>query len=121
MNNGHLPLLLGFLLSLTACYICLEVDENAAIGKMANQSSIFGNYGPYRAIDGNRNANLGYGGSCTHTNEEMKPWWRVDLFNVHNISSVVVTNRGDCCPERLNGAEIRIGNSLVDNGNSNPL
>ncbi|XP_064171435.1 adhesion G protein-coupled receptor E2-like isoform X1 [Anguilla rostrata] len=121
MNNGHLPLLLGFLLSLTACCICLEVDENAAIGKMANQSSIFGNYGPYRAIDGNRNANLGYGGSCTHTNEEMKPWWRVDLFNVHNISSVVVTNRGDCCAERLNGAEIRIGNSLVDNGNSNPL
>ncbi|XP_035254359.1 adhesion G protein-coupled receptor E3-like isoform X3 [Anguilla anguilla] len=66
MNNGHLPLLLGFLLSLTACCTCDE--ENVAIGKIADQSSIW-----------------------------------------------------DCCSERLSGAEIRIGNSLVDNGNSNPL
>ncbi|XP_064171437.1 adhesion G protein-coupled receptor E3-like isoform X1 [Anguilla rostrata] len=118
MNNGHLPLLLGFLLSLTACCTCDE--ENVAIGKIADQSSMYGIYGPYRAIDGYLYRDFSRG-SCCMTDEEMRPWWRVDLFNVHNISSVVVANRWDCCSERLSGAEIRIGNSLVDNGNSNPL
>ncbi|KAL0166467.1 hypothetical protein M9458_038311, partial [Cirrhinus mrigala] len=32
-----------------------------------------------------------------------------------------ITNRGDCCPERINGAQIRIGNSLENNGNNNEL
>ncbi|KAM3859084.1 fucolectin-like [Diretmus argenteus] len=50
----------------------------------------------------------------------MKPWWRVDLQNTHVVNSVTITNRGDCCSERLNGAEIRIGDSLTDNGNRNP-
>ncbi|WP_233005572.1 galactose-binding domain-containing protein, partial [Exiguobacterium aurantiacum] len=30
-------------------------------------------------------------------------------------------NRGDCCEERIAGAQIRIGNSLDNNGNNNKL
>uniref|UniRef100_A0A3B3UD12 Fucolectin tachylectin-4 pentraxin-1 domain-containing protein n=1 Tax=Poecilia latipinna TaxID=48699 RepID=A0A3B3UD12_9TELE len=39
------------------------------------------------------------------------PWWRVDLLDSYVITQIIVTNRGDCCEERINGAEIRIGNS----------
>uniref|UniRef100_A0A3P9AQV8 Fucolectin tachylectin-4 pentraxin-1 domain-containing protein n=1 Tax=Maylandia zebra TaxID=106582 RepID=A0A3P9AQV8_9CICH len=54
------------------------------------QSSTYGNAKPENAIDGNRASNYNQG-SCAY-----------------------------CCPERINGAEIRIGNSLNDNGNANP-
>uniref|UniRef100_A0A3B5QXB1 Si:ch211-215k15.4 n=1 Tax=Xiphophorus maculatus TaxID=8083 RepID=A0A3B5QXB1_XIPMA len=74
----------------------------------------------YKAIDGNQNSNLKKG-SCTHTDTESNPWWRVDLLDSYIVTQVIVTNRGDCCDERINGAEIRIGNSLQNNGVENPL
>nr|XP_014339530.1 PREDICTED: uncharacterized protein LOC102356106 [Latimeria chalumnae] len=69
--------------------------------------------------DGNNNSDY-FLGSCTHTLFENNPWWRVDLLDVYRISRIVITNRGDCCSQHLNGAEIRIGNSLTNNGNQNP-
>ncbi|XP_051948700.1 uncharacterized protein LOC127619749 isoform X2 [Xyrauchen texanus] len=51
---------------------------------------------------------------------DFNPWWRLDLLDSYSISRVIITNRGDCCPERLDGAEILIGNSLENNGNNNP-
>ncbi|ROL51274.1 Fucolectin-1 [Anabarilius grahami] len=72
------------------------------------------------AVDGNRDSTHGKG-SCTHTNAEFNPWWRVDLGNVYSVSNITITNRGDCCKERLKGAQIRIGNSLANNGNNNAL
>uniref|UniRef100_A0A3P9D1L1 Fucolectin tachylectin-4 pentraxin-1 domain-containing protein n=1 Tax=Maylandia zebra TaxID=106582 RepID=A0A3P9D1L1_9CICH len=73
-----------------------------------------------KAIDGRRNSFYS-NGFCSHTAEdETNPWWRVDLQRSFTITAVKVTNRGDCCAERLDGAEIRIGNSLENNGNNNP-
>ncbi|KAL0189935.1 hypothetical protein M9458_017034, partial [Cirrhinus mrigala] len=63
------------------------------------------------AIDGNRDI----------TNWDRNPWWRVDLLDVYKITRVSITNRGDCCEERIEGIQIRIGNSLDNNGNSNEL
>nr|XP_055024453.1 fucolectin-1-like [Misgurnus anguillicaudatus] len=57
--------------------------------------------------------------TCTHTATTDNPWWRVDLLDSYFISTVVITNRPTCCPERLDGAEVRIGNSLENNGNNN--
>ncbi|XP_059365423.1 fucolectin-4-like [Carassius carassius] len=59
-------------------------------------------------------------GSCTHTAGD-NPWWRLALKEVHKVIRVSITNRGDCCAERIIGAQIRIGNSLANNGNSNEL
>uniref|UniRef100_UPI0037E84108 uncharacterized protein n=2 Tax=Semicossyphus pulcher TaxID=241346 RepID=UPI0037E84108 len=87
-------------------------------GKVA-QSSLHGNAVPERAIDGNRASNWGQG-SCTHTKKDMSPWWRLDLLKQYKVYTVTITNRRDCCHERLNGAELRIGDSLDDNGNVNP-
>uniref|UniRef100_A0A3Q3L4D7 Fucolectin tachylectin-4 pentraxin-1 domain-containing protein n=1 Tax=Labrus bergylta TaxID=56723 RepID=A0A3Q3L4D7_9LABR len=85
----------------------------------AFQSSTLSNHDASRAIDGRRDSNYG-DGFCTHTLEETNPWWRLDLRETHAVTSVKVTNRGDCCAQRLDGAEIRIGNSAENNGNDNP-
>ncbi|KAJ8340852.1 hypothetical protein SKAU_G00331430 [Synaphobranchus kaupii] len=71
------------------------------------------------AIDGNRDSTFLHA-SCSHTNDDANPWWRVDLLEEYVIASVTITNRGDCCPEKINGAEIHIGNSLENNGIDNP-
>ncbi|XP_066434334.1 fucolectin-4-like [Eleutherodactylus coqui] len=55
-------------------------------------------------------------GSCTHTTKTPNPWWQVDLQQVYSISKVIITNRLDCCSDRLLGAQVRIGNS-PDNNN----
>ncbi|CAB1345499.1 unnamed protein product [Coregonus sp. 'balchen'] len=67
------------------------------------------------AIDGKRNTNYG---SCTYTEQDTNPWWRVDLLDVTRVTAVTITNRDDV-PERLDGAEIHIGNSLENNGINN--
>ncbi|XP_039662591.1 uncharacterized protein LOC120562764 isoform X2 [Perca fluviatilis] len=95
------------------------LDPNIARGGNVIQSSLYGNAIPERAIDGNRASDWAQG-SCTHTNNDLKPWWRLDLMKTYRINTVTITNRGDCCSERINGAEIHIGNSLSDNGNGNP-
>ncbi|XP_068425886.1 uncharacterized protein [Clinocottus analis] len=74
----------------------------------------------YNAIDGNRESDY-HAGSCSHTVEQSNPWWRVDLLESYIVTSIIVTNRGDAYAERLNGAEIHIGNSLGDNGLENPV
>ena len=43
--------------------------------------------------------------SCYTSSREEVPWWAVDTGAVQNISSVTITNRGDCCggcPNNLN-------------------
>ncbi|XP_067242022.1 uncharacterized protein [Chanodichthys erythropterus] len=93
---------------------------NLALGARAVQSSTYQKAVAKNAVDGNMNSIFNTG-SCSATNGDMDPWWRVDLLEVHKITRVSITNRGDCCPQRLNGAQIRIGNSLENNGNNNQL
>lgn len=84
--------------------------SNVAIRKPTVQSSTFSNYfgASSHAVDGNSN-NQYYGMSCTRTEEEQNPWWRVDLQKETEVFEVKVVNRGDCCGSRLNGFEIRVG------------
>ena len=60
------------------------------------------------AVDGNSNTNFHHG-FCTHTFDQIHPWWRVDLGRVEPVIEVYIVNRGDCCGERLNAFEIRVG------------
>ncbi|KAL4007210.1 hypothetical protein ACER0C_001062 [Sarotherodon galilaeus] len=93
---------------------------NVALKREATQSSTLSVATASKAIDGRRNSFYS-NGFCSHTaKDETNPWWRVDLQRSFTITAVKVTNRGDCCAERLDGAEIRIGNSLENNGNNNP-
>uniref|UniRef100_H3AEU5 Fucolectin tachylectin-4 pentraxin-1 domain-containing protein n=1 Tax=Latimeria chalumnae TaxID=7897 RepID=H3AEU5_LATCH len=109
-----------YLHSRLRAFVASVSQNNVALKGTATQSSKRDQLGvPEHAIDGNKNSDFGYL-SCTHTEHEMGPWWRVDLQQPYRISAVVITNRGDCCWERLRGAEIYIGNSLEKNGTLNP-
>uniref|UniRef100_A0A3B3ZRW1 Fucolectin tachylectin-4 pentraxin-1 domain-containing protein n=1 Tax=Periophthalmus magnuspinnatus TaxID=409849 RepID=A0A3B3ZRW1_9GOBI len=94
-------------------------QPNVAVKGQAVQSSTLYPAAANRAIDGRRDTYYTES-SCSHTQEETAPWWRVDLGQIFVVSTIKVTNRGDCCPERLDGAQIHIGNSLQNNGNNNP-
>eukprot|EP00928_Gymnodinium_smaydae_P099546 TRINITY_DN9533_c0_g1_i3.p1 TRINITY_DN9533_c0_g1~~TRINITY_DN9533_c0_g1_i3.p1 ORF type:complete len:125 (-),score=9.10 TRINITY_DN9533_c0_g1_i3:328-702(-) len=55
-------------------------------------------------------------GSCSHTADgehDGAPWWRVEIAAlgdpVASVAAVRVLTRGDCCWERLNTWEVRIG------------
>ncbi|XP_061084764.1 fucolectin-5-like [Conger conger] len=105
--------------------VTTETTENVAIRGKATQSALFpGEWAAYchasNAIDGNRDSVQRHG-SCTHTTNVPNPWWRVDLLQSYTITSVTLTNRADCCSDRITGAQIRIGDSLADNGISNAL
>uniref|UniRef100_A0A671XPX4 Si:ch211-215k15.4 n=1 Tax=Sparus aurata TaxID=8175 RepID=A0A671XPX4_SPAAU len=108
--------------ALTLCeveivFLCPVI--NIAKGGKVAQSSLAWKGVPERAIDGSRASNW-LQGSCTHTQGDKNPWWRLDLLKPYKVNTVTITNRKDCCHKRINGAEIRIGNSRVNNGNANP-
>ena len=56
-------------------------------------------------MDGNRSPDIS---KCTHSQLENNPWWRVDLGRVEPVAEVNIVNRARL-PERLDGAEIRVG------------
>ncbi|XP_015680460.1 fucolectin-like [Protobothrops mucrosquamatus] len=102
----------------------IGVVTNVAKGRPAFQSSTFPsqfNSVASKAVDGNCNGRWIGQNTCTHTKQERGPWWYVDLGRRYAISSVVVKNREDCCGERLQGAEIRVGNFVSNHGKNNPL
>ncbi|XP_056599359.1 fucolectin-like [Triplophysa dalaica] len=96
-------------------------EGNVALDGVATQSSTFEVWSADRGIDGNRGLLQQYSGCSETAPGNSNPWWRLDLRDVYCVNRVVVTSRYDCCPERVNRAEIRIGNSLENNGNNNPL
>ncbi len=96
------------------------VGNLAVDGATTQSSTSTGNWFSERAIDGNRGLQQMLTG-CSSTLNETNPWWRLDLRHIYRVSEVVITNRNDCCAERINGAEIRIGNSLENEGNNNPM
>ncbi len=81
---------------------------NLARGKPAIQSSTRHGGIASKAVDGNKNMDF-HAGSCTHTRIERRPWWRVDLESYYKVKGVRLTNRGDCCSERLRQIEIIVG------------
>lgn len=93
-------------------------ETNIANRGIATQSSQLGDAGPEKAVDGNYNTNI-QGGSCSMTHNYETSWWRLDLLRPYKIKNVIVTIREDRFYTRINGAEIRIGNSLRNNGTSN--
>ncbi|XP_053335738.1 fucolectin-like [Clarias gariepinus] len=119
-NSQRLVFLCLGLCIFSSQWILTHQQVNVALRGIAAQSSTFVNvYSANLAIDGNTASNLG-SGSCTHTNGDYGTWWRLDLLALFDISTVIITNRGDAFSERINGAEIHIGKSLVNNGNNNP-
>ncbi|XP_038060916.1 pentraxin fusion protein-like [Patiria miniata] len=84
------------------------------VGKVTWQSSSHGSflYPSSKAVDGSSSTVMYPDAKCSHTvSNSENPWWMVDLGGEHCISKVNILNRGDCCSERLQGANVRAGNS----------
>jgi hypothetical protein len=79
----------------------------------AAQSSQYGDstFFPGIALDQNV-------GSFTHTNTESNAWWRLDFGRSVMVTKVIVYNRADCCPFRLNNFKITVGDSSSVNVNT---
>ncbi|KAK7177210.1 hypothetical protein R3I93_001254 [Phoxinus phoxinus] len=108
------------IVSLCEVEVYVVYPGNLAAGRSVTQSSTINSWFAEQAIDFNpgfTHPQL----ACSSTTSQTNPWWRLDLHQIYRVSRVVVTNRRNCCPERINGAEIRIGNSLENNGNNNPI
>lgn len=104
-----------------------KVRVNLALGKTTTQSSTGWNGASSRAVDGNV-AGSYTAGSCTHTfNEADKnaggsSWWMVDLEKEAEVSKVVVYNRNDdCCKNRNNQFQVRVGDNKDQGVLKNPV
>ena len=87
-------------------------SSNLALGRPTTQSSVRHGGKASRGVDGNTNSKYG-AGSCTHTAREKRPWWRVDLERVVDVSTVKITNRKDCCSKRITNTKIYVGTTSV--------
>ncbi|XP_077990580.1 uncharacterized protein LOC144444904 [Glandiceps talaboti] len=83
---------------------------NIATGGTASQSSYYPGTNANRIIDGNTLSTWG-SNSCSSTNSNQNAWWKVDLGQSYAVSKIILTNRQDCCSERLLNAEVRVGDS----------
>ncbi|KAL8181451.1 UNVERIFIED_CONTAM: hypothetical protein K2H54_002307 [Gekko kuhli] len=113
-------LALGLLAGRGEAHSCTEQygGPNLARGRPTLQSSTYAETGEIQgissnAVDGNCDGRW-TSQSCTHTSQELSPWWSVDLGKEYDISLVVVKNRQDCCGGRLQGATIHVGDYLGD-------
>ena len=59
-----------------------------------------------RAVDGRISGYWGRG-TCTHTSNTQFNQWKVNLFDMYTVDSVVLYNRQDCCTARLVGAKVK--------------
>ncbi|KAK7095358.1 hypothetical protein V1264_006778 [Littorina saxatilis] len=86
--------------------------KDVALHKNTTQSSTysgrFGYGGAELAVDGDSNPDFDRSGSCSVTGEGQTHWWQVDLASTFSVFSVTITNRGDCCAERLHDFDIHV-------------
>ena len=93
------------------CFLFLFL-ENLAYNKPTKMISTHPLYPSDNAVDGDSQT-LMWKGSCIHTRGEINPWWRIDLEQVEPVNEVYIVNRGDCCGDRLNPFEIRVGKTTL--------
>lgn len=77
------------------------------LGKASQSSDYSAAAVASKAIDGNASGSFG---SCSCTKEQANTWWEIDLGSEMPIDHVVIFNRNDCCPERLDNVSV----SLLD-------
>ncbi|XP_006825928.1 uncharacterized protein LOC102808748, partial [Saccoglossus kowalevskii] len=87
-----------------------SLPENIALKGTASQSSTAYDGPANYANDGNDDSIYG-DKSCSHTAKEQGAWWKLDLEESYTVSQVVITNRQDCCSERIDGAVVLIGDN----------
>lgn len=89
------------------CTLPCTVVSNLSEGKATSQSSNYSSaYPSSLCVDGNST-------NFNHTGLELQPWWQVDLGSEKQVSSIEMTNRPDCCGNRLKRFRVFVSNSVV--------
>ncbi|XP_046343486.2 fucolectin-like [Haliotis rufescens] len=104
--------LVCILVSTLLCATGLDLP-NLALSKPTKQSSVYEGRISDRAVDGNNNSSV-TADSCAHGDNAAEPsldWWQVDLQKIVVVLTVSVTNRGDCCHERLTNFTVEVHTS----------
>jgi hypothetical protein len=96
-------------LSMTEVEVIDKNSVNIALGKPATQSSTYEAWtSADRAVNGMFTGTY-YAGDITHTWIVPNPgWWEVNLVNDYDIATIRITNRKDCCGERIIGAVVKL-------------
>ncbi|WP_218577515.1 galactose-binding domain-containing protein [Phytohabitans rumicis] len=101
-------------------YTTTPTNCNLAVLKTATQSSTHvSGASASRAVDGNTNG-AWTGGSVTHTSDsplDTNPWWQVDLGASRSVSTIKLSNRTDCCADRLRLFYVFTSNSAFTSTN----
>ncbi|XP_063399361.1 fucolectin-6-like [Mytilus trossulus] len=84
----------------------VEVLQEVAKGKASRQSLQDLHFRSGYAYDGNLNTF-----SITHTNDDLSPYWEVDLGHDFKIRQVEIFVRKDCCGHRIRQLNITAGSS----------
>ena len=94
--------------------------SNIAIGRPAEQSSVYGFGVASLAVDGNTDGTGSPWGNATlmHTQSEPQPWWQVELADISDIQEVILYNRTGCCQSRLADFYVFVSNSPFPQGAS---
>ncbi|XP_070539402.1 uncharacterized protein [Ptychodera flava] len=119
IGRNVLVIISGFTDRLRLCEVEVMASElwviNAALRMTAEQSSEYPNAPARLAVDGIKNTNFWFW-SCSQTDLEFEPWWRVDLGKNYTVYRVTIANRQDCCSERLASAVVSVGAKSLDVG-----
>ncbi|MEL6253468.1 MAG: PKD domain-containing protein [Bacteroidota bacterium] len=94
--------------------VCSEPVENLAYRRPATQSSTYRTGVASLAVDGFSNG-LYTAGSVTHTSSSANPWWRVNLEDTYQLNHIEISNRTDCCGNRLAGTKVLVGDTPSNN------
>ena len=73
--------------------VIILCDSGMSIQGKPTAMSSDGQGASARAVDGNTNTAF-TSDSCTHSDSESNPWWKVDLQTAPAVTSVTVWNRG---------------------------
>ncbi len=98
--------------------INLPFSENLAQKGTATQSSTRYSQSAEHAIDGGKDFSSS-SSSCATTSSQHNPWWRLDLQATYQVN-IEVVYRDDIFPGKMKNIQVKLGNSLLNNGNNNP-
>ena len=104
-------LILDYELIIKDIFTCLECESNEAKACLSQNrwSGVYANdqskWGPQLALTPSSSTNTGY----WHSGGEKQPWIEFRMAEETEVDRIKITDRLDCCPERFENVEVRVG------------
>ncbi|XP_046551763.1 fucolectin-like [Haliotis rubra] len=106
MDTGCRVLVSALVWALFLCFT--RTETNLALNRPTSVSSSYSNNGGSTGNDGNSNGHFGSGSCFASQDADSDPWWQVDLQANFIVKKIEITNRQECCPERLHSISLEL-------------